>query len=94
MKKIINSNQAPAPIGPYSQAVLAKSVLYCSGQIAMDPKSGALITETLEKENRFKGIKDTYSKLLGTGPYDMIFVKGRGEFLKKLKILSKIVSLY
>lgn len=50
MKKIINSNQAPAPIGPYSQAVLAKSVLYCSGQIAMDPKSGALITETLEKE--------------------------------------------
>ena len=47
-----------------------------------------------QRPSKWRKHKDAYSKLLGTGPYDMIFVKGRGEFLKKLKILSKIVSLY
>ena len=51
MKKIISTNNAPKAIGPYSQAVLAGNTLYCSGQIAINPKSGALnnaniITET------------------------------------------------
>jgi len=36
---------APAPVGPYNQAVLAGGVLYCSGQIALDPASGALVGE-------------------------------------------------
>ena len=36
----IQTDAAPAPVGPYSQAVLAGGVLYCSGQIALDPESG------------------------------------------------------
>ena len=43
-----------------------------------------------QRPSKWRKHKDAYSKLLGTGPYDMIFVKGRGEFLKKLKILSKL----
>lgn len=39
-KKIINTADAPAPIGPYSQAVLAGSLLFISGQVAIDPKTG------------------------------------------------------
>jgi reactive intermediate/imine deaminase len=35
--------QAPAPVGPYNQAVKASGVLYCSGQIAMDPSTGAMV---------------------------------------------------
>ncbi len=42
-KKIISTANAPAAIGPYSQAVLAGDTLYCSGQIALDPISGELI---------------------------------------------------
>ncbi len=43
-KKTIHTAGAPAAIGPYSQAVSAGGWLYCSGQIALDPKSGALVT--------------------------------------------------
>jgi len=44
MKKVILSQNAPAPIGPYSQAVEVGPMLYCSGQIAIDPKSGQVLS--------------------------------------------------
>ncbi len=50
MKKIINTPNAPAPIGPYSQAVQAGNMLFVSGQVAFDPTTGDLIQETLEAE--------------------------------------------
>ena len=52
MKKIINTQNAPAPIGPYSQAVLSNGTLYMSGQIAINPKDGELKTENIEMETR------------------------------------------
>lgn len=42
MAQAVRSDRAPAPIGPYSQAVLAGNELFCSGQIALDPQSGEL----------------------------------------------------
>jgi len=50
MKKIIFTEKAPAPIGPYSQAVMMGNTLYTSGQIAIDPASGELITSDIESE--------------------------------------------
>ena len=50
MKKIIFTENAPAPIGPYNQAVLKGNTLYTSGQIAINPVTGELITETIEAE--------------------------------------------
>ncbi|MGB5459450.1 MAG: RidA family protein [Eudoraea sp.] len=50
MKKIINTPNAPAPIGPYNQAVLSGNTLYVSGQIPMDPSSGKLIEDDIKKE--------------------------------------------
>lgn len=50
MKKIINTSNAPAPIGPYNQAVLKGDMLYTSGQIAIDPKTGNLITDSIQAE--------------------------------------------
>ena len=50
MKKIINTSNAPAAIGPYSQAVFANNTLYCSGQIALDPLSGELVLSSIEEE--------------------------------------------
>ncbi|MDX5346209.1 MAG: RidA family protein, partial [Hymenobacteraceae bacterium] len=47
---IITSAQAPAPIGPYSQAVLANGVLYVSGQIALDTETGNLVNDSIEAE--------------------------------------------
>lgn len=50
MKKIIESIDAPAPIGPYSQAVVANGTLYVSGQIPIDQRTGQLISGTIEEE--------------------------------------------
>jgi 2-iminobutanoate/2-iminopropanoate deaminase len=48
--QIIFTPEAPAPIGPYSQAVLAGNTLYISGQIALDPETGELINENITEE--------------------------------------------
>lgn len=50
MKKIINTSKAPAPIGPYSQAVLSGNTLYISGQIPMHPETGKLVEGDIKKE--------------------------------------------
>jgi 2-iminobutanoate/2-iminopropanoate deaminase len=50
MKKIIFTEKAPSPIGPYNQAVLKGDTLYTSGQIAINPETGELITGSIETE--------------------------------------------
>jgi len=50
MKKIIFTEKAPAPIGPYNQAVLSGNTLYGSGQIAINPASGELVTDNINDE--------------------------------------------
>lgn len=50
MKKIIFTDKAPAPIGPYNQAVLTGNTLYTSGQIAINPATGSLVLDTIEAE--------------------------------------------
>ncbi len=52
MKKIINTPKAPAPIGPYNQAVLIKDTLYISGQIPIDPATGNLVEGDIKKETK------------------------------------------
>lgn len=50
MKKIINTSNAPAPVGPYNQSVLAGNTLYVSGQIPIDPKTGEIVSDSIEAE--------------------------------------------
>lgn len=50
MKKIINTSEAPNPVGPYNQSVLAGGLLFISGQIAIDPATGELVTGDIESE--------------------------------------------
>ena len=52
MKKIIFTENAPAPIGPYNQAILKNDTLYASGQIAINPQSGELITDNILDETK------------------------------------------
>ncbi len=52
MKKIIFTDKAPAPIGPYNQAVLTGNTLYTSGQIAINPATGELVLDTIELETK------------------------------------------
>ena len=52
MKKIISTSEAPGAIGPYSQAVRSGSFVFCSGQIALDPKSGQIVAGDIAVQTR------------------------------------------
>lgn len=85
MKTIINTTNAPAPIGPYSQAVKANGFLFVSGQIALNPATGELVlddvkTETTQVMNNLKAILTEagadFSSVIKTG----IFLKDMNDF--------------
>jgi 2-iminobutanoate/2-iminopropanoate deaminase len=52
MKKIVSTSEAPAAIGPYSQAVRNGNFLFCSGQIPLDPKSGQIVSGDIAVQTR------------------------------------------
>jgi 2-iminobutanoate/2-iminopropanoate deaminase len=52
MKKIISTNEAPAAIGPYSQAVRSGKLIFCSGQIPLDPKTGEFVAGDITAQTR------------------------------------------
>jgi len=52
MKKIISTTDAPAAIGPYSQAVRAETMMFCAGQIPLDPKTGQIVSEDISEQTR------------------------------------------
>jgi 2-iminobutanoate/2-iminopropanoate deaminase len=52
MKKVISTSEAPAAVGPYSQAVRVGSTVYCSGQIPLDPKTGQIICGDISAQIR------------------------------------------
>ncbi|GAB5555421.1 MAG: RidA family protein [Saprospiraceae bacterium] len=52
MKKIIQTDQAPAPVGPYNQAIIHNGTLYASGQIAINPATGDLVLDNIEAETK------------------------------------------
>ncbi|MGM0580087.1 MAG: RidA family protein [Bacteroidota bacterium] len=84
-KQIIQTKEAPAPIGPYNQAILAGDTLYVSGQIALDAQSGELINENITEETHqvMKNLEAILSEA-GLGFLDVvkcsIFVKDMGNF--------------
>lgn len=85
MKKIIYSENAPAPIGPYNQAVLKDNILYTSGQIAINPISGDLITTTIEEETRqvmenMKAVIETAGMTFENVVKSTIFIKNMNDF--------------
>ncbi len=64
MKKIVNTNQAPAPVGPYNQATSFNGILFVSGQIALDPATGELVQDSIEAETHqvMKNLKNVLAE--------------------------------
>ncbi len=85
MKKIIYTDKAPAPIGPYSQAVLVGNTLYTSGQIALDPNSMELVMETIELEttqvmNNMKAVLEAANMDFSNVVKSTIFITDMNDF--------------
>lgn len=87
MKKSVESLNAPAPIGPYSQAIWAGDILYISGQIAIDRESDSMVTDEIKNETH-QVMKNLNEILKEAGlSFDnvvksSIFVKDMGNFQK------------
>ena len=84
-KKIIYTEKAPAPIGPYSQAVLVGNTLYTSGQIALDPATMELVlgdieTETKQVMENMKAVLDAAGMGFGDVVKTTIFIMDMGDF--------------
>lgn len=84
-KEIILSKEAPAPIGPYSQAVKAGNTLYVSGQISLDADTGELINENITEETH--AVMKNLEAVLRAANYGFedvvkctIFIKDMGQF--------------
>ena len=87
MKKIILTENAPAPIGPYNQAVLKGNTLYTSGQIAFNPATGELITDRIETETEqvmqnMKAVLETAGMTFENVVKTTIFIIDMNDFAK------------
>jgi len=85
MKKIIFTEKAPAPIGPYNQAVLAGNTLYTSGQIAIDPATGDVVTSNIEVETtqvmeNMKAVLEAAGMTFDNVVKSTIFIMNMGDF--------------
>lgn len=92
MKQIINTNQAPAPIGPYNQAVLVNNTLYTSGQIAINPKTGDLVTQTIEAET--KQVMENLKAVLAAADMNFENVVKVSIFISDMEMFSNINQVY
>jgi len=91
-KKIIGSTDAPKAIGPYSQAVMAGNTLYCSGQIAIDPKTGKLVNESIAAET--KRVLENLGAVLKEAGMDYSNVVRATVFMSDIEYYGKINGVY
>ncbi len=91
-KQIIRTKNAPAAIGPYSQAVFLNGTLYCSGQIAIDPASGQMIEGDVAAET--KRVMENLKAVLAEADMDFSHVLKVSIFLKDLNDYSTVNAVY
>ena len=92
VKKIIQTDKAPAPIGPYNQAVLSGNTLYTSGQIALHPETGELVLNSIEEET--KQVMENLKAVLAAAEMNFENVVKTSIFISDMHNFSAINSVY
>lgn len=92
MKKIIQTPNAPAPIGPYNQAILVDNTLYASGQIALDPKTMELINEDIVAETT--QVMKNLSEVLKAAAMNFEDVVKTTIYLSDMKYFASVNEVY
>jgi 2-iminobutanoate/2-iminopropanoate deaminase len=91
-RRSIETESAPAPIGPYSQAVVANGVLYCSGQVPLDPESGELVDGGIaEQASRCLESLDAVCRAAGTRLTNAARI---GIFVTDMEQFPKVNDVY
>uniref|UniRef100_F4CDJ1 Endoribonuclease L-PSP n=1 Tax=Sphingobacterium sp. (strain 21) TaxID=743722 RepID=F4CDJ1_SPHS2 len=92
MKEIINTSNAPAPIGPYNQAVKAGNTLYISGQIALSPESGNLVLDSIAGQT--KQVLENLHAILQEAGYSFADVVKTSIFLTDMANFNIVNEVY
>jgi len=91
-RTVINTSNAPAPVGAYNQAILHNGVLYVSGQIALDPESGELLTGDIETETR--RVLDNLGAILEAAGSSFAQILKCSVFVSDIENFGRINTVY
>ena len=92
MNEIVNTTNAPAPIGPYSQAVIANGFLFMSGQVAINPSNGEVISSSIHEETH-QVMRNIKSVLLEAS-YGFEDVVKTTIFLSDMNLFAEVNEIY
>ena len=92
MKKIISTTEAPAAIGPYSQAIRVGSIVFCAGQVPLDPASGQIVSEDIAEQTR--RVLDNVAAILKSEQLTLANVVKTTVFLADFGDFQKMNEVY
>ncbi|MBR5318447.1 MAG: RidA family protein [Peptococcaceae bacterium] len=92
MKQVIQTNNAPQAIGPYSQAILAGDTLYVSGQIPVVPATGAIVSDNVEEQAR--QVMENVKAVVEAAGLTLDHVVKTSVFIKNMDDFAKINAVY
>jgi 2-iminobutanoate/2-iminopropanoate deaminase len=91
-KQIIQTNKVPAPIGPYSQAVIANGFLFASGQVAFDPTTGELVLSSIEAETT--QVMENIKAILEEAKINFDHIVKTSIFLSSMDLFAAVNQVY
>ena len=91
-KQIIQTNKVPAPIGPYSQAVIANGFLFASGQVAFNPSTGELVLTDILAET--KQVMENIKAILDEAKLSFAHVVKTSIFLSDMQLFAQVNEVY
>ncbi len=91
-KQVIQTNKVPAPIGPYSQAVIANGFLFASGQIAFDPATGELVLASIQAET--KQVMENIKAILEEAGIHFGHIVKTTIFLSDMQLFAEVNEVY
>lgn len=92
MKTIINTTDAPAPIGPYNQAVLANGFLYVSGQVSINPVTGEMVQTSIKEET--EQVMRNLSAVLLEADFGFAHILKTTIFLSDMSLFAEVNEVY
>jgi 2-iminobutanoate/2-iminopropanoate deaminase len=92
MKRIISTSEAPAAIGPYSQAIRSGTLLFCAGQIPLDPKTGQMVSDDISEQT--KRVLENISALLRAENLNFNHVVKTTIFLTSMGDFQTVNEIY
>jgi 2-iminobutanoate/2-iminopropanoate deaminase len=92
MKKVVRTENAPKPVGPYSQAIIVDKFLFVSGQVAIDPKEGRIVANDIKGQT--VRVMENIKAILQAAGYNFSHVIQSNVYLLSMKLFSEFNTEY